>query len=127
MTTTQLDNFKTFLNTLSCENVDIAYFATEDTDTFEALRDAIYDGNGFDVEIIHYTNAIEYLKENDPSLRDSVEIANDMGYTTDSINSELLASLLASRNARIDFDELEDDITDFLEELLAEDVEDDTE
>ena len=40
---------------------------------------------------------MEYLKENDPSLSESLEIAAELGYDFKNLNSEILASLLASR------------------------------
>ena len=40
---------------------------------------------------------MEYLKVNDCSLSESIELANEMGYTLENINSETLASLHASR------------------------------
>jgi len=45
-------------------------------------------------EVIYYTNAIEFLKENDNSLNKSIEIAVEIGCTLENINSEVLASLL---------------------------------
>jgi len=47
-----------------------------------------------EVEIIYYSTAIKFLMEHDQSLCDSLEIANECGYTTDKLNSELLATLL---------------------------------
>lgn len=55
-------------------------------------------------EIIYYTNAIKYLQENDPSLHESIESAIEYGYTdVEKLNSELLASLLATRNNEKDY------------------------
>ena len=48
---------------------------------------------------------MEYLKEHDNSLNESLEIASEYGYNTENLNSELLASLLASRNKQQDFNE----------------------
>ena len=84
----------------------------------------IQDNNGFDVEIIYFSNAIKYLQENDPSLRESLEIANEYGFSLDKINSETLASLLASQNAREEFNELQDKIDTFFAELNEEENED---
>lgn len=120
MNTTQLTKFKAFLNTLDCEHIDLAYYATEDTTTFDELRDAIDNGEGFNVEIIYYSRAMEFLTENDTSLNISMGIAHSLGYEAKNINSELLASLLASEKSREEFDELGSQITDFLEELLQE-------
>lgn len=126
-TETRLDKMKAFYNTLSCENIDLAYFADENHQSFEDLREAIEDGSGFDVEIIYYSRAIEYLMENDNSLRESLAIADEMGYEVKNLSSETLASLLASQNSREDFNELESDIEAFFEELNEEEeAEEDT-
>jgi hypothetical protein len=80
----------------------------------------IEDNQGFDSEIIYYSRAIEYLQENDPSLRNSLEIASEYGYEVSNLNSEILASLLASQNIREDFYKLEDEITEFFDETREE-------
>ena len=68
----------------------------EDYDTNE-IYDELQDNGFFDVDIIYYSAAIEYLKENDASLCESIEIATEYGCTLENINSELLASLHASK------------------------------
>ena len=93
-------------------DIDLVYFYNENIESFDEFRYAIEDGGGFNVDIIYYAKAIEYLAENDPSLMEAIEIASDMGYETQNINSELLASLLASQNARVQFEELEDEFTE---------------
>ena len=60
---------------------------------FDELRDNGY----FNEEIIYYYKAMEYLKEYDTSLAESIEIAAEMGCTLENLNSETLASLHASR------------------------------
>jgi len=112
-----------FLKTLDCENVDLPYFADEDQRNYQDLYDAIEDGDGFNVEIIYYSKAIEYLKENDPSLRNSLEIASEMCFDLKNLSSETLASLLASQNAIEDFRKLEDEIEAFFEQLNTEEEE----
>jgi len=126
-TQTRIEKMKSFYNTLSCENIDLAYFADEDHQSFEDLREAIEDGNGFDVEIIYYSRAMGYLTANDTSLRESLELAQDMGYEPKNLSSEVLASLLASQNSRGEFDELENDIEAFFEELNEEEAEEEDE
>ena len=54
-------------------------------------------------DVIYYANAIEYLAENDTSLRDSLAIASELGYTPSDLSSEILASLLKSRNNEEDY------------------------
>lgn len=61
------------------------------------------DAGFFHVEIISYHTAMEYLKEHDTSLSESLELATEYGYTLENINSELLASLHASEKRREDF------------------------
>tara|TARA_R110000851_G_scaffold78659_2_gene173530 strand:- start:605 stop:1033 length:429 start_codon:yes stop_codon:yes gene_type:complete len=66
---------------------------TDIDDLFDDLRDNGY----FNEEVIYYSSAIRYLKDNDPSLTESLEIATEYGYTTENLNSEVLASLHASQ------------------------------
>ena len=76
-----------------------------------------------DVDIIYYHNAIEYLSENDSSLRDSIELAIDCGFELGDIDSEKLASLLATENLRNEVYSQEaamDTITKELQDVLTE-------
>lgn len=114
---TKLEKIKSFLSTLNVKNVDLACFATGGTNSFDELRDELEDQGAFDIEIIYYSTAIEYLRDNDSSLKESLGLAHEMGYVADNLSSEILASLLASQNARNDFDELESEIETFFEEL----------
>ena len=66
------------------------------------------------IEIIYYSEAIKYLQENDQSLMDSLEIAEELGYSVSDLSSEVLASLLAGRIERENFI-----FPDFSEELEA--------
>tara|TARA_R100000458_G_scaffold34885_1_gene32255 strand:+ start:152 stop:511 length:360 start_codon:yes stop_codon:yes gene_type:complete len=93
------------------------YFQTEeleDINDYDELEERLQDANAFDIEIIYYAKAMDYLRENDISLSESMEIAQEYGYEPKNINSELLASLLASQNAREEFYELENEIEEFL-------------
>ena len=49
-------------------------------------------------EIIYYYEAMKYLSREDASLSQSLEIASEYGYTTENLNSELLATLLYQQN-----------------------------
>ena len=84
---------------------------------FDSIYTAIDENNGFDIEIIYYSNAMEYLTRNDNSLRESIEIALDYGYELKNINSELLASLLASQNSRYEFNQYENEINELFNTL----------
>lgn len=91
---------------------------------FDELRDLLDENGAFNVEIIYYSNAIAFLQKNDPSLTESLKLANDIGYTPDKLNSEILASLLASNYARIEFEDMESEIEELINSF--EDNEDET-
>jgi hypothetical protein len=99
--------------------IDIDYFLNgyeigEDIINSDDLLEIIEDNNGFDIDIIYYSKAIKYLAENDASLSESVAIASEYGYSTENINSELLASLHASQKVREDFHDITNEIDDIL-------------
>jgi hypothetical protein len=79
------------------EFLNISYL--EELGFFDSISiyDELKDNGFFNVEIIYYHTAMEYLKEHDTSLNESLELAVEYGYTTENLNSELLASLHASR------------------------------
>ena len=115
---------KFFREEIKMNNLDIMYYVdAESVNSLNDVYESIDEKNGFDVEIIYYRDAMEYLMERDTSLRESLEIAHEYGYTTDNLNSELLASLLASRECREEFMSYEDDITEFFNSLDEEDEE----
>lgn len=80
---------------------------------FDSITDILSDNNAFDIEIIYYSEAIKYLAENDPSLSESLALASDVGYVLKNVNSEVLASLLASEKARENFASYRDTIEEF--------------
>ena len=117
---------ETFLSELSTEIDVLNYVDIENIDLlnpFYSISEMIEDNNGFNIEIIYYSNAIDFLAKNDPSLHESLEIASEYGYEVDNLNSEILASLLASKLVRDEFNELESEINDFFEELEEEEEE----
>lgn len=48
-------------------------------------------------DIIYYSNAMEFLTENDISLKESLEIASEYGFELKDLNSETLANILYQR------------------------------
>jgi len=104
-----LANLETEIDLLSLVDID----NIDMSNPFDSICEMIEDNNGFDIDVIYYSNAIDYLSKYDPSLRKSLAIAYDMGYTADNLNSEVLASLLKTENVKNDFYSLEDDINDF--------------
>ena len=77
-----------------------------------------------EIEVIYYDNAMKILSKYDPSLRESLEYASDLGYDCKDLNSELLATIACQEWARQDLDNIRDDIEEVVEEWL-EDSEDD--
>jgi len=117
------ENKELVIDFLTSQNLDIDfahYLGHNSFDSFDEIRDILDDNNAFQVEIIYYSNAIKYLQENDPSLRESLGIAQEFGYEVKNLNSETLASLLASENTRIEFEELESEVSDLIAELLEQ-------
>lgn len=129
MKTKQLDQIKSIIQDLE-KNYDfndyiLNYIDETDlkdcktsSDVRELIEKANEDQDITRTEVIYYSNAIEYLKENDPSLQESMEIANDLWYETKSLNSELLASLLSSENNYNDFSSFLDDLENQCDEIL---------
>ena len=121
------DRVYKFLSELNTE-VEVTYYVDVndlevedfDIDMFESIFNAIQDNNGFEQDVIYYASAMDYLRENDPSLRESMDIASQCDYDIKNLNSELLASLLKTQYAINDFNELKDEINEFFEELYNE-------
>jgi len=116
---TRAEKIKKFFDEeIRMNDIDIMYYVDADyVKSFYDILERIEDDNGFDIDVIYYSTAMEYLMERDPSLRESLEIAHEFGYTADNINSELLASLLASKLCREEFMSYEDEITEFFNTL----------
>ncbi len=81
-------------------------FEDDENGLREYIQERIYEH-----EVIYYKTAIEYLSENDPSLTESLELANDCGYTPAKLNSEILATLhiqqaMSEELSELDFSEL---------------------
>jgi intracellular sulfur oxidation DsrE/DsrF family protein len=103
------------------ENVDFAAFLFDaEFTTFEEIRDILEDNAAFNIDVIYYSEAVKFLMRHDNSLRQSLDIASDLGYEIKDINSELLASLLASEIARNDFYELKNKINNVLIDIEQE-------
>jgi hypothetical protein len=114
-------HIENYLKNLKSEIYILDYVDIEEIDIenpYYSIRDMIIEYGGFDREIIYYSEAIQYLKENDPSLKDSIEIAINFGYNIKDINSESLASLLASEIAVKQFRTLQSEIEDFFIDMI---------
>jgi hypothetical protein len=101
---------KKIANILDKLNIELYHEDAKDIDTLEELEEFLNDNSFFDVEVIYHSKAMKYLMGHDSSLRISLGMAHDLGYTTDKLNSELLATLLASKNKREEFNDVRDEI-----------------
>ena len=117
---TKIENFLSELNTeidilslIDIDNIDY-------NNAFNSIWNMIEDNNGFDIDIIYYGRAMDFLMKNDPSLKESLNIALEYGFEVRDLNSETLASLLASKLVRDEFYQLNDEINDFFAELDKE-------
>tara|TARA_R110000772_G_scaffold79795_1_gene170569 strand:+ start:272 stop:607 length:336 start_codon:yes stop_codon:yes gene_type:complete len=66
-------------------------------DTFSDFCDKVHNSI-MEEDIIYYHVAMKYLSREDSSLAQSLEIAHELGYNTENLNSELLATLLYQQN-----------------------------
>jgi hypothetical protein len=124
MTTEQKQQVLTLLDNNCKEFTPSDYVGTDETfSDFDELRELLDNNGAFNVEVIYYASAIAFLQKNDPSLTESLELANDCGYTPKNLNSEILASLLASEYARIEFEDMESEVTDLINSFELEEEE----
>lgn len=121
METTTKEQIENYLKSIKIDNLEIMDFIDIDNIDMDSPFDSIYemiaDNNGFDIEIIYYFNAMEYLSKNDPTLRVSIGIASEYMEDFRGLNSETLASLLASQIVREDFYNERDSIETFFNYL----------
>ena len=108
-----------FLKTLNLDDIDFNAFISDDDEItdFDDLHAILDDNNALSVDIIYYSEAIKFLAENDNSLKESLNLAFQLGYDIKNVNSEMLASLLATEMLRNDFYSYESEINDFINEL----------
>ena len=117
MTTTTKEQIENYLKSIKIDNLEIMDFIDiENIDMdrpFNSIYDMIDNNGGFDIEIIYYFNAMEYLSKNDPSLRTSIGIASEYMEDFRGLTSEVLASILASQIVREEFCEYKHEINEF--------------
>lgn len=101
------------------ENLDILETILEyaDVSNVDELMEYIQENYIHDIEVIYYHNAMEFLKEEDPSLQESLQLMADFGYQVDDLNSELLASLLLQQKCSEELYALGKDFEEFFEEV----------
>lgn len=103
-------------------NIDLASLY-DNEDTFNDFCDKVNDAI-MQEEIIYYSEAIKYLMREDASLGQSLEIASEYGYTTEQLNSELLATLLYQQKLTEQWYEIENQVSKlFYDKLEKESIE----
>lgn len=95
------------------EHITVQEF--NDCENTEDLREALEENEYFDVRIIYYENAINYLRDNDPSFKRAFELAQEYGYKVWDLNSEVLASLVATDDLYEQWNKKEQEIQDFID------------
>lgn len=98
------EQLKELFKDTSFENYQYEDFSTAD-ELIEAIQEEITQD-----EVIYYSNAMEYLIENDNSLMKSCQLASDMGCETHNLNSEMLATILKQHNLNQELYKLQDEI-----------------
>lgn len=77
---------------------------------FLQLTEVLDDKNGFDEEFMYYSSAMDYLKENDQTLTEALEAADDYGLRPRDLDSCKLAGLLAMSRNKDAWNEKEEEI-----------------
>lgn len=71
-------------------------------------------------EMIYYSKCMNFLREYDNSLRESLIIAEELGYTPKNLTSEILATLLIQRFMNDEVNEIIEELKEILEEEETE-------
>lgn len=116
----EIERIINFFNSIELNHLNVNEYLNEEelqeldfSNPFEEIIQLLDNKNAFDIEIIYYSEAMKYLTLHDTSLTDSLQIANELGYAVENLNSELLASLLASQITRDAFGAYFDEIENF--------------
>jgi hypothetical protein len=88
----------------------------QDISVFENGIDDLFN----DYLIVYYNNAMPFLMEEDPSLEEALEYADELGFSIRDLDSEKLANLLLEKRIREEWEEIKSDV----EDVLMEDTDD---
>ena len=103
---------------LDIETIPYEYYDDlEDAKDFERYFEEL-EYSTHQTECIYYSNAMKYLTEHDTSLNESLEIASEMGYEVEDLNSELLATLLMQRKESEALYDAKNDLEDLYNEFI---------
>jgi hypothetical protein len=79
-------------------SIDLNYILNSECNNLEEVNELLNDYIN-EHEIIYYSVAMEFLRDNDTSLKESLEIAEEFGYSPKNLSSEMLATLLFQKYA----------------------------
>lgn len=96
------------------------YFDGDNADDF---RDYFTENYIHTAEVIYYINAITFLKAEDPSLNESLQVASEMGFSLENLNSETLATLLLQQRLAEEFAAISSEIDDYFEAKIENESE----
>ena len=82
-----------------------------------ALYNYVWENRLLEVDIIYYGKAMKYLMEHDTSLSESMQLAQELGHELKNINSELLASLLATHKNEEEFNYIQEELEELFDKL----------
>lgn len=106
------------LNAISTE-LDLNYIY-QDGMSFDEFIEAIQDYIN-EQEIIYYSKAIDFLRDNDTSLKDSLELAIEYGFSLKNLSSEILATLLHQSILNDDLNNIRSEIEEIFDNADEED------
>jgi hypothetical protein len=85
--------------------------------SFSEIKDFLSENDAFDGKEAYSGLAMEFLNENDVLLNESIGEALNAGFELGGLNSIVLANLLKKKYNIEDFEELEDGVNEFIDEL----------
>lgn len=100
---------------------DVSY---ELGDTYRSIEESVLESIS-EREITYYSNAMEYLTNNDTSLQESLALAEEMGYSPANLSSEILATLLLQSELTDNWYRGNDEVEELIEAIddLQTDIE----
>ena len=90
-------------------SIDLDYILNSECNDLEEFNETLNDYIN-EHEIVYYSVAMDFLRDNDTSLRESLEIAEEYGYSPKDLSSEILATLLFQKYAHEEGQKLIDEI-----------------
>ena len=94
-------------------SIDLNHILNSEFNDLEEFNETLNDCIN-EQEIIYYSVAMEFLRDNDTSLRESLEIAEEYGYSPNNLSSEILATLLIQKYMHNEAGELIEEIENLL-------------